>query len=79
MERKRSAPSFFTSVEIDEQVWARACPCFPPKTTVKKAINEALRTFGRLHQQAQVRALRGKLVWNGDLNDLREDRRADPR
>ena len=45
----------------------------------KKAIGEALRTFVRLHQQAGVKALRGKLVWDGNLDDLREERGADPR
>jgi hypothetical protein len=38
---------------------------------------EALRTLVRLKKQEQVRSLRGKLRWEGDLNILREGRFAD--
>lgn len=33
----------------------------------------------RLHEQAGVRSLRGKLVWTEDLDVVRGERLADPR
>jgi Arc/MetJ family transcription regulator len=45
--------------------------------TKKAVIEEALRTLVRLKKQEEVRSLRGKLQWEGDLNMLREDRFAD--
>ncbi len=37
-------------------------------------IEEALRTLVQLKSQAKVRELRGKLRWEGDLDELREGR-----
>jgi hypothetical protein len=37
-------------------------------------IEEALRTLVRLKAQEQIRTLRGKLHWEGDLDALREGR-----
>jgi Arc/MetJ family transcription regulator len=45
--------------------------------TKKAVIEEALRTLVRLKKQEEVRSLRGKLQWEGDLNMLREDRFVD--
>jgi Arc/MetJ family transcription regulator len=42
--------------------------------TKKAVIEEALRLLTRLKQQEQVRALRGQLHWEGDLDALREGR-----
>jgi Arc/MetJ family transcription regulator len=44
--------------------------------TKKAVIEEALRTLVRLGKQGQVRSLRGKLQWEGDLDLLREGRLA---
>ena len=42
--------------------------------TKREAVDEALRTLLRLRKQADIRRLRGKLDWQGDLNAMRSDR-----
>jgi Arc/MetJ family transcription regulator len=44
-----------------------------PKTK-REAVEEGLRTLLRLTRQAEIRRLRGKLDWRGDLNAMRSDR-----
>ena len=68
----------FTSLDIDEELFMKAWKLSGIKTK-KGMIEEALRTYVRLHEQAQVRSLRGKLVWKGDLNEVREERGAGSR
>ena len=41
--------------------------------TKREAVEEGLRTLLRLKRQAQIRRLRGKLNWQGDLNAMRSD------
>jgi Arc/MetJ family transcription regulator len=43
-------------------------------TTKKAVIEEGLRTLVRLKAQGQLRRLRGRLRWEGDLAVLREAR-----
>jgi Arc/MetJ family transcription regulator len=53
----------FTSAELDEELFNKAWALSGIKT--KRAfLDEALRVYVRLHEQAEVRSLRGKLVWN---------------
>jgi Arc/MetJ family transcription regulator len=40
----------------------------------REAVETALRTLLRLSKQGQIRRLRGKLDWHGDLNAMRTDR-----
>ena len=55
----------FTSVELDEELFNKAWALSGLKT--KRAFfEEALRVYVRLHEQAEVRSLRGKLAWNGE-------------
>ncbi len=62
---------WFTSVELDEALFDRAWSLSQTKT--KKAFFDLpMRVYVRLHDQAQVRSLRGKLIWKGDLGELRE-------
>ena len=42
--------------------------------TKAAVIEEALRVFTQLKRQENVRALRGQLQWEGDLDALRRDR-----
>lgn len=42
--------------------------------TKRAVVEEALRLLILLYEQEQVKDLRGKLVWEGDLNELREGR-----
>lgn len=68
----------FTSLDIDEELFMKAWKLSRIKTK-KGMIEEALRTYVRLHEQAQVRSLRGKLAWKGDLDEVREERGAGSR
>jgi Arc/MetJ family transcription regulator len=65
-----------TNVVIDDELMAEALES-TGLSTKKAVIEEALRTLVRLKKQEQVRSLRGKLQWEGDLNTLREGRFAD--
>lgn len=68
----------FTSLEIDDELFERAYSLSPSRT--KKAfVEEMMRLYIRLHEQAQVRQLRGQLVWKESLDDLRGERLANPR
>ena len=43
-------------------------------STNHEAVETALRTLLRLSKQGEIRRLRGKLDWQGDLNAMRSDR-----
>jgi Arc/MetJ family transcription regulator len=62
-----------TSVVVDEELVAAALKSTGLKTK-RAVIEEALRTLIRLKAQEQVRSLRGKLEWTGDLSAMREGR-----
>jgi len=63
-----------TNVVLDEELVERARRLTGIKTK-REVIHEALRTLVRLCEQAEVRKLRGKLHWEGNLTTLRESRR----
>jgi Arc/MetJ family transcription regulator len=65
-----------TNVVIDDELMAEALE-YTGLSTKRAVIDEALRTLVRLKKQEEVRSLRGKLQWEGDLNMLREDRFVD--
>jgi Arc/MetJ family transcription regulator len=68
----------FTSLDLDEALFMNAWSLSGIKT--KKAfVEEALRMYLQLYQQAGVRSLRGKMVWQADLDAIREERRAGSR
>ncbi|MBN1580672.1 MAG: type II toxin-antitoxin system VapB family antitoxin [Anaerolineae bacterium] len=62
-----------TNVVIDDELMAAALESTGLETK-KAVIEETLRTLVRLKAQERVRALRGKLQWEGDLSVLREGR-----
>jgi Arc/MetJ family transcription regulator len=68
----------FTSVEFDDELFKKAWN-LSPHTTKKAFLDEALKVYVRLHEQAGVQSLRGKLVWDGDLSEIRETRGAGTR
>ena len=68
----------FTSLDINEELFMKAWKLSGIKTK-KGLIEEVLRTYVRLHEQAQVRSLRGKLAWKGDLDEIRGERGAGSR
>lgn len=42
--------------------------------TKREAVDLGLRTLLRLSEQAEIRRLRGRLRWRGELNAMRTDR-----
>ena len=62
-----------TNVVIDDELMAKALKYTGLKTK-RAVIEEALRTLIALKSQEEVRELRGKLDWEGDLNEMREGR-----
>ena len=42
--------------------------------TKRQAVDQALRTLLRLRKQAEIRRLRGRLDWQGDINAMKNDR-----
>lgn len=60
-------------VVIDSALVAEAMK-YTGLPTKKAVIEEALRTLVHLRSQEQIRSLRGKLHWEGNLDDMRESR-----
>jgi hypothetical protein len=64
-----------TSLDLDEELFDKAFALSPART--KKAFfEELMRTYIRLHEQAGVRSLRGRLVWQEEGTEKRGGRRA---
>ena len=64
-----------TNVVLDESLVEKAKALTGIKTT-RGVIAEALRVLIQLREQSEVRDLRGRLRWEGDLGVLRESRTA---
>jgi Arc/MetJ family transcription regulator len=62
-----------TNVVLDDDLIERARQLTGIKTK-REVIQEALRTLIQLREQGQLRELRGKLKWEGDLDSLRTRR-----
>jgi Arc/MetJ family transcription regulator len=60
-----------TNVVLDESLVAKAKALTGIKTT-RAVIDEALRVLTQLREQSQVRDLRGRIHWEGDLAMLHE-------
>lgn len=65
-----------TNVVIDDQLMNKAMESTGLRTK-KAVIEEALRLLVRLKSQEKVRELRGQLLWEGDLDVMREGRSLD--
>jgi len=63
-----------TNIVLDEELVEQARKLTGIKTK-KELIHEALRTLVHLRQQNEARSLRGKLHWEGDLDEMRQSRR----
>jgi len=61
-----------TNIVIDDKLMRDTLRASGLKTK-REAVDQALRTFLRLRKQAEIRRLRGKLDWQGDLNAMRSD------
>jgi Arc/MetJ family transcription regulator len=62
-----------TNIVIDDKLMADALKATGLQTK-KEAVEEGLKSLIRLKKQAEIRSLRGKLKWEGDLEDMRTDK-----
>jgi len=62
-----------TNIVLDENLIERAKELTGIKTK-REVVQEALRTLILLREQAEVRQFRGKLKWEGDLDEMRQAR-----
>ena len=62
-----------TNIEIDEKLMKDALR-FTRAKTKREAVELGLRTLVQLGKQIEVRKMRGKLAWEGDLDAMRIDR-----
>jgi Arc/MetJ family transcription regulator len=61
-----------TNIVIDDVLMAQTLKATGLKTK-REAVELGLKTLLRLRQQAEIRRLRGKLAWEGDLDAMRID------
>ena len=61
-----------TNIVIDDKLMRDALRATGLKTK-REAVEEGLRSLLRLKRQAEIRKLRGKLNWQGDLDAMRRD------
>jgi Arc/MetJ family transcription regulator len=59
-----------TNIEIDDQLLSEAMRSSGARTK-KAAVEAALRLLVKTHSQTAIRRLRGKVHWEGDLNESR--------
>ena len=59
-----------TNIDIDDKLMNEALKTTGLKTK-KDAVELGLKTLVRLHKQAKIRKFRGRLKWEGDLDDMR--------
>jgi Arc/MetJ family transcription regulator len=62
-----------TNIVIDDKLMRDAMRATGLETK-KETVELALRTLLRLQRQKEIRTLRGKLDWSGDLEAMRKDR-----
>lgn len=61
-----------TNIEIDDTLMADALE-ITGIATKREVVDLALRTLVRMEAQHSLRALRGKVAWEGDLEKMRLD------
>jgi len=62
-----------TNIVIDDELMANALKLTGLKTK-REAVELGLRTLVKMKKQEKIRQYRGKLPWQGDLNEMRIDR-----
>ncbi len=62
-----------TNIAIDDALMAEAIILSGNKTK-KETVEQALRLMIQILRQTSIRAYRGKLSWEGDLESMRKDR-----
>lgn len=61
-----------TNIVIDDELMNRVLEITGARTK-REAVEMGLKTLLKLKQQEQIREYRGKLDWEGDLDELRSD------
>lgn len=61
-----------TNIEIDDALMKEAL-ARTGLSTKREVVEEGLRTLVRLKRQADILKLRGKVHWEGDLDEMRRD------
>jgi Arc/MetJ family transcription regulator len=61
-----------TNIIIDDDLMAQAMAATGARTK-REAVELGLRTLLRLRRQGEVRGMRGRLDWSGDLEAMRTD------
>ena len=61
-----------TNIVIDDELLARAMRATGARTK-REAVELGLASLIRLKEQEEIRGLRGKLRWTGDLEKMRRD------
>ena len=59
-----------TNIVIDDQLMAEALKASGCETK-KEAVEQGLKLLVQLSKQQEIRKLRGKVKWEGDLNEMR--------
>jgi Arc/MetJ family transcription regulator len=67
-----------TNIVLDDELLDTA-RSYSDQRTKKGLVEEALRLFVQVRRQAGIKKLRGKLRWEGDLDELRRGRFQDDR
>ena len=62
-----------TNIVIDDKLMADALKATGAQSK-REAVEMGLRALVRLKKQENIRGLRGKLRWHGDLDEIRADR-----
>jgi Arc/MetJ family transcription regulator len=62
-----------TNIVLDDKLIDRAQKLTGIKTK-REVVHEALRLLILLNEQAEIRTMRGKTPWDGNLNDQRQSR-----
>jgi Arc/MetJ family transcription regulator len=62
-----------TNIVIDDKLMKAALKATGAKTK-REVVELALETLLQLRNQEEIRKYRGKLHWEGDLNDMRTDK-----
>ena len=61
-----------TNIHIDDDLMSDAQRLSGAKTK-KEAVEQGLKLLVQMHQQQSIKQLRGKLQWDGDLEQMRQN------
>jgi Arc/MetJ family transcription regulator len=62
-----------TNIVIDDKLMSDTLRATGLKTK-REAVELGLKTLLRLRQQSEIKTLRGKVTWEGDLDAMRRDK-----